>query len=115
MADPTLPPVGAHATSVSPSAHEPDWTDQVTDLVVDVVDRVHDSTTGPLLSLAKSAVVGVVAAIVAVAALVLLTLLSVRALDLFPGRIWTPYLALGVLLTAAGLFCWSKRTAPAEA
>jgi hypothetical protein len=112
MVDPSLP---ASGTTRVAGADEPDWTDQVTDLVVDVVDRVHDSTTGPLLSVAKSIVVGVVAAIVGVAAVVLLTLLSVRALDLFPGRIWIPYLILGVLLTAGGLFLWGKRNAPAEA
>jgi H+/Cl- antiporter ClcA len=109
MADIARPATPGTSVPTSGSGSESDWTDQVTDLVVDVVDRVHDSTTGPLLTLAKSVVVGLVAGIVGVTAIVLVTLLSVRALDLLPLDIWLPYLVLGVLLTAAGLFLWSKR------
>jgi hypothetical protein len=108
MAEPVLPPA---AVSASPpdSAPEPDWTDQVTDLIVDVVDRVHDSTTGPLVKVAKSAVYGVVAGIVGTVAIVLGTIFAVRALGLIPGDIWIPYLVAGVLLAAVGLVLWSKR------
>ncbi len=113
MAEPA--PTTAGAPARMPASNEPDWTDQVTDLVVDVVDRVHDSTTGPLLAIAKSIVVGVVAAIVGVVALVVVTLLTVRSLDLIPGDIWIPYVVLGVLLTAGGLLLWGKRHEPAEA
>lgn len=112
MAEPASTITGA--TTRLPDSNEPDWTDQVTDLVVDVVDRIHDSTTGPLISVAKSVVVGVVAAIVAVAVLVVLTLITVRSLDLIPGDIWIPYVVLGLLTTALGLLAWGKRH-PVEA
>lgn len=115
MSDPALP--SSTRTTATPVAAtpEPDWTDQVTDLVIDVVDRIHDSTTGPLISVAKSVVYGVVAVIVGLAAVIIVTLLVVRSLDLLPGRIWIPYLVLGIVSTAAGLFLWSKRTHPSEA
>ncbi len=115
MSDPAIPSSMRATTAPVAAAPEPDWTDQVTDLVIDVVDRIHDSTTGPLISVAKSVVYGVMAAIVGVAALIILTLLAVRSLDLLPGRIWIPYLALGIVSTAAGLLLWSKRTHPSEA
>jgi hypothetical protein len=115
MSDPALPASTGTTTAPAASPPEPDWTDQVTDLVIDVVDRIHDSTTGPLISVARGVVYGVVAAIVGVAALIIVTLLAVRSLDLLPGRIWIPYLALGIVTTAAGLLLWSKRTHPSEA
>jgi hypothetical protein len=110
MSDPAVPSPRPNA-----AAPEPDWTDQVTDLVVDVVDRIHDSTTGPLIHLAKGLVIGLVAGIVGVVALLLTTILVVRALDLAPGDIWIPYLVVGVLSTVTGLVLWSKRSHPSEA
>lgn len=88
---------------------ETDWTDQVADLVVDTVDRLHDRTTGPLLKAARGVVYGLVAVMVGAVVLVLLTLLTVRLLDSLPGPIWIPYLALGAVLVITGAILWSKR------
>jgi len=93
---------------------EPDWTDQVTDLIVDTVDRIHDAATGPLVSAAKGAIYGTVAGLVGSVVLVLGTILTIRSLDLLPGNIWLPYSVLGVVLTALGLVLWGKRTDPSE-
>lgn len=88
---------------------EPDWTDQVTDLIVDVVDRVHDKTTGPLIQVARAFVYGTVAAIVGVLVLIVGLIVTIRLLDLIPGDIWTAYVGAGAVFTLVGLFMWSKR------
>ena len=88
----------------------PDWTDQVTDLIVDVVDRVHDKTTGPLISAAKAFVYGTVAALVLPVVLVLLLILIGREMGiLLDEYLWAGYLGLGVILVLGGFFAWSKR------
>jgi len=97
----------------APSAAESDWTDQVTDLIVDVVDRVHDSTTGPLLQASRVVVYGAVALIVGFVLLVALVIMFVRLLDLLPGDIWIAYTGAGAILTLAGVLFWSRRRNPA--
>lgn len=104
---------GARANTIGVD-HEPDWTDQVTDLIVDVVDRVHDSTTGPLVRAAKGAVYVVLASIIGVAVLILLTILATRLLGIIPGEIWIPYTALGLILCLLGAWLWSRRTSVGE-
>jgi hypothetical protein len=92
---------------------ESDWTDQVTDLVVDVVDRVHDATTGRIIGVAKAVVYGTVALFAGLAVLILGIILVGHLLDRLPGQIWIPDLAIGAALVLAGLFLWSRRRAPA--
>lgn len=88
---------------------EPDWTDQVTDLVVDLVDTVRDKTTGPVLKGARGAVYGTVAFMVVIVIGIIGVALGGRALALLPIDEWISYLALGLLFTIAGFICWSKR------
>lgn len=88
-----------------------DWSGEATDKIVGLVERVRSSTTGPLLKIARGIVYGLFAAVLAVTLVVLLLVVLVRVLDLLPGGVWLPYLILGVLLTLAGLFAWSRRTA----
>ena len=103
--------VGNRATPISPTSNgtEPDWTDQVTDLIVDVVDRVRDRTTGPILKIARGVVYGIVAVVVAVPVFVIGTIFLGRLLELIPGPIWIPYAVLGLLLVTTGLILWQKR------
>lgn len=102
-------PGTAAAAPSAPSA-EPDWTDQVADLVVDTVDRIHDKVTGPVLMVAKGAVYGALAALIAVVVLALLLITVIRVLDwALPFSVWLPYLILGTLLSAAGLLLWRQR------
>lgn len=102
----STPAPSSTAPAVGP---EPDWTDQVTDLIVDVVDRVHDKTTGPLVQVARAVVYGTVAAVVGVLVLIVGLIVTIRLLDLIPGDIWTAYVGGGALFTLVGLFMWSKR------
>ena len=92
----------------SPSS-EPDWTDQVTDLVVDLVDSVRDKTTGPVLKVARGAVYGTVALIVVILlAIVGLAFLG-RAIAIIPVAEWISYAGVGILFNLGGFFLWSKR------
>jgi hypothetical protein len=97
----------------TPSTEESDWTDQVTDLIVDVVDRVHDATTGKLITAARWAVFGAAAIFIAVAILVVGIILIGRLLQEIPGPIWIPDVAIGGVLFLVGLALWSKREASA--
>lgn len=91
------------------TAEETDWTDQVTDLIVDVVDRVHDATTGKLITAARWVVFGAAAFFVGTALLIVGIILIGRLLGLIPGPIWIPDVALGAVLVLVGLLLWSKR------
>jgi hypothetical protein len=102
-------------SAVAPAAaDEPDWTDQVTDLIVDVVDRVHDATTGRIIGLAKALIYGTVALFAGLVVTILGIILISHLLDLIPGQIWIPDVAIGGVLVLGGLFMWSRRQAPAS-
>jgi hypothetical protein len=103
MSSPQVPRPTATASA------EPDWTEQVTDLVVDVVDSVRDRTTGTVLQVARYVVFGLVALIVLPVILVLVLLGLGRAIAQIPIPLWVSYLGLGILFTLGGFFCWSKR------
>jgi hypothetical protein len=95
----------------SPTA-EPtgDWTDQVTELIVETVDKVRVRTTGPVLNVTHASVYGIVAAIVAIPVLVALLAGLVRFLDwLVPGEVWAAYLIIAVVMWIPGAILWSKR------
>jgi hypothetical protein len=105
----------AELPSATPAvADEPDWTDQVTDLIVDMVDRVHDKTTGPIIGIAKAVIYGTVALFAGIAVLILGIILTSHLLALIPGEIWIPDVAIGGVLVLAGLFLWGRRQAPAS-
>jgi len=102
------------APSPSASASPPeesDWTDQVADLIVDVVDRVHDRTTAPLLQASRWLVYGTIALVVGGFLLILGIILTGRLLALLPLDIWVPYVVIGALLSLTGLWLWGKRGA----
>jgi hypothetical protein len=107
--DPTPRPAPL-ATGSGPD--ESDWKDQVTDLVVDTVDGIHDTVTGPIVGAAKAAVYAVLAVMVAVVLLAVAVIITVRALDMLPGQIWIPYSVMGAVLILGGLALWSKRSTP---
>ena len=105
----------AELPSATPAAaDEPDWTDQVTDLIVDVVDRVHDATTGRVIGIAKALIYGTVALFAGLVVTILGIILVSHLLDLIPGQIWIPDVAIGGVLVLGGLFVWSRRRAPAS-
>ncbi len=92
-----------------PTTQEPEWTDQVTDLIVEVVDNVRDKTTGPVLKGARGAVFGTVAVFAVIVLVIVGIALAGRALALLPIDEWISYLALGVILCLVGFVAWSKR------
>lgn len=123
MTDPTGPDTTRPAPTATPSssatgssaagpgaAAPADWADQVTDLIVDTVDKVRDRTTGPILEISKGIVHAVVALLILTPILVLFFAGAVRLLNwAIPGDVWIAYAILGVLLLLLGAFLWSRR------
>ena len=87
-----------------------DWADQVTDLIVDTVDKVRERTTGPVLEISKGIVHAFVAVLILTPIVVLFFAGAVRLLNwAIPGDVWIAYAILGVLLLLLGAFLWSRR------
>jgi hypothetical protein len=107
------PPTNGTASEFDPGPAprpEVDWTDQVTDLVVDTVDKVRSRTPGPVLGIARGSVYGIVALIVAVPIVIAFFAGLIRGLDwLIPGPIWIVYLIVAALLWLAGWILWLRR------
>ena len=104
MASPSRP---AGAVSLHP---DPDWTEQVADAIDTAVQAVRDKTVVPAQKVVRAIVAGLLAGVLASVALVLLAVGSFRAASVYlPEDVWLAYLLLGGILTAAGLFCWSRR------
>lgn len=108
-----VPPDAAVPPQPTAGNHDPDWTDQVTDLVVETVDKVRDRTTGPVLNVAHAAVYALVAAVVVVPVLVALFVGLFRLLNwAVPGDVWISYAIVAVLLLLSGWVLWSRRERP---
>jgi hypothetical protein len=87
-----------------------DWTDQVTGLIVDNVDKVRNKTTGPILEVSRGSVHAVVAVTLLLPVAVLFLILTVRVLTYFVFReVWITYTVLGMLFTLIGVVLWSRR------
>ena len=93
-----------------------DWAADTADRIDQVVATIRSKTSDKLVGVSRLLVYGLLAAVMGVMALILLTIGGIRFLDAYiPRGVWIPYLLLGTLFVAAGLFLWSKRTAkPAE-
>lgn len=101
-------------TTAAPMAPVPgskeDWTDQVTGLIVDNVDKVRSRTTGPILEVARGSVHAVVAVTLLLPVAVLFLVLTVLVLTYFVFReVWITYAVLGTLFTLTGVLLWSRR------
>ncbi len=98
-------PVGAPAAATTP-----EWAVGALDRLDGVIAKVRSATTERLVKVARVVVFGLLAAIMGVTALVLVVIAGVRALDrLIPGPVWSVYLPLGAIFSAAGAFLWSKK------
>jgi hypothetical protein len=93
-----------------------DWAADTADRIDQLVEAVRSRTTDRLVGVARLVVYGVLGAVMAVMAATLLVIAAIRFLDAYlPRGVWLPYVLLGAILVAAGLFLWSKRSAePAE-
>lgn len=111
--DPALSARPAPSTQVEPGSSQ-DWTDQVTGLIVDNVDKVRNRTTGPILEITRGSVHAIVALTLVLPVLVLLTILAVRVLTYYVFReVWITYTVLGMILTIVGVVLWSRRDSSA--
>lgn len=95
---------------VEPSAQGPDWTDQVTGLIVDSVDKVRDKTTGPILEYSRISVHLVVAVILMVPVSVLAMIGVIRLLTWAVGQAWISYTIIGAVMVIVGTVLWSLRS-----
>jgi hypothetical protein len=92
-----------------------DWTTDLLDRLDHYIDVVRSNTTDRLVRIARLVVFGLIAAIVGSMAAVLGLIALIRVLDvILPREVWLPYVVLGAIFLGAGLFLWSKRTAPAD-
>ncbi len=112
--DSSIPPAAAPGPSpvaggTPAAANEPDWTDQVTDLIVDTVDKVRDSTTGKVLQASRVSVHAVVALILLLPIAVLALVGVVRLITYWVGEVWITYTILGTLFVLVGVVLWSRR------
>jgi vacuolar-type H+-ATPase subunit I/STV1 len=93
---------------------ERDWTTDLLDRLDHYIDVVRSNTTDRLARIVRVVVFGLIAVIVGSMAAVLGLIALVRILDvILPREVWLPYVVLGAIFLVAGLFLWSKRTAPA--
>lgn len=88
---------------------EPDWPAQATELIVSLVGKVRDKTTGTILTVARGLVFGTLAAMLGLVVVVLLLISAIRLLTELTGHVWISYLACGSVLTIAGAIVFSRR------
>ncbi|MGB3411681.1 MAG: hypothetical protein WBA45_10820 [Microthrixaceae bacterium] len=89
---------------------EADWTEQVTNLVVDTVDTVRKRTTGPILHYSRASVNAVVAVLLALPVALLMVIGAVRLLAWALGQVWIAYTIVGTILVLMGVVLWSRRS-----
>ena len=91
-----------------------DWTADLLDRLDHYIDVVRSNTTDRLVKVARLLVFGLIAVIVGSMAGILALIALIRVLDVvLPREVWLPYVVLGAIFLVAGLFLWSKKTAPA--
>lgn len=90
-----------------------DWTKDLLDRLDHYIDVVRSNTTDRLVKVARLVVYGVIAAILGAMAAIVALIAMIRVLDIIlPREVWLPYVVLGAIFLGAGLFLWSKKTAP---
>ena len=91
-----------------------DWTKDLLDRLDHYIDVVRSNTTDRLVKVARVLVYGVIALILGSMAAIIALITLIRVLDIvLPREVWLPYMVLGAIFLAGGLFAWSKKTAPA--
>lgn len=91
-----------------------DWTKDLLDRLDHYIDVVRSNTTDRLVKVARVLVFGVIALILGTMAGIIALIMLIRVLDIvLPREVWLPYMVLGAIFLVAGLFAWSKKTAPA--
>ena len=88
-----------------------DWPAKAVDLIDLTVDTIRDKVIRPIILVGRSIVFGLLIATLLIVIAVAVGVAILRLLDnyLFPNDVWASYLILGVIVTAVGLFVWTKR------
>src|SRR4051794_5830852 len=90
-----------------------DWTKDLLDRLDHYIELVRSNTTDRLVKVARLLVFGLIAAILGAMAGVVALIALIRILDVvLPREVWLPYMVLGAIFLALGLFLWSKKTRP---
>lgn len=109
MADPTSSDAVPAETGAIPGL-PPDWPQQATVRVVDLVDNVRSKTAGPAIRISRAIVYGLVAVILVLLALPLFLIGITRLLNYaIPGDIYWVYFGVGAVFSVGGLLLWSRR------
>jgi len=89
-----------------------DWPGKAADMVEMAVDTLFDRVVRPALVAVRAIVFGLVIAAMGAVLLLAVAIAAIRLLDVyaFGGRVWASDALLGAILSAAGLFAWSKRS-----
>ena len=91
-----------------------DWTKDLLDRLDHYIDVVRSNTTDRLVKVVRVLVFGVISLILGTMAAIIALITLIRVLDIvLPREVWLPYMVLGAIFLAGGLFAWSKKTAPA--
>ncbi|HXQ18502.1 MAG TPA: hypothetical protein VN781_02630 [Acidimicrobiales bacterium] len=90
-----------------------DWPAKAADLVELAVDNVFDRVVRPAVVAVRAVVFGLLIGAAGTVALLAISIAFVRLLDVyaFGGRVWASDALVGAVLSAAGLFAWSRRAA----
>jgi uncharacterized protein YacL len=95
---------------------DPNWAADVTDTIVETIDKVRSRTTKPIILIARGLVFGLLSAFLGIMALALLLIGVTRALINFiewpldhDTAVWVSYFILGGLLCLIGTVCMIKR------
>jgi vacuolar-type H+-ATPase subunit I/STV1 len=93
---------------------EADWTKDLLDRLDHYIDVVRSNTTDRLVKVVRVLVYGVIALILGSMAGIIALITLIRVLDIvLPREVWLPYMVLGAIFLAGGLFAWSRKSAPA--
>jgi len=99
-----------------PSDSTPDWPQQTTETIVNLVDNVKYKTTEPATKVVRGVVYGMVIILLGVPAVIMLLVGIVHLLNHISTNVlglgvWLVYLVLGLIFTFAGSVLWRKRVA----
>lgn len=98
------------------SDNTPDWPQQVTETIVDLVDNVKHKTTEPATKVVRGIVYGIAIVLLGVPAVIMLLVGIVHGLNqiatgVLDLGVWLVYLVLGTIFTIVGAVLWRKRVA----
>jgi hypothetical protein len=95
---------------------DPNWASDLTDTIVDTIDKVRDRTTKPVIMAARGLVFGILTAFLAMMALAMLLIAISRGLInllewplAHETSVWVSHLTLGALFCSIGTICMIRR------